>query len=345
MRLRGWGSSPLTRGKRIIAFGIGIGLGLIPAHAGKTGRGGKPYRRRRAHPRSRGENVCARALTASRSGSSPLTRGKPVRASRCLARLGLIPAHAGKTKGKAIVSFDPGAHPRSRGENDFKYLHGYAHQGSSPLTRGKPILHSAASAALRLIPAHAGKTLTVRVRRPITRAHPRSRGENPLTGRCPASGVGSSPLTRGKRPLVESPAQPGGLIPAHAGKTVRSAAVLVLIRAHPRSRGENTGTPSPNGLLDGSSPLTRGKRDTRAELLVGRRLIPAHAGKTPVRTLTRRLIRAHPRSRGENWMSWGSSRPTPGSSPLTRGKPTWQLLLAQASGLIPAHAGKTRGAR
>ena len=50
-------------------------------------------------------------------GSSPLTRGKHVRRSDRRDRRRLIPTHAGKTKGKAIVSFDAGAHPHSRGEN------------------------------------------------------------------------------------------------------------------------------------------------------------------------------------------------------------------------------------
>ena len=179
------------------------------------------------------------------------------------------------------------------------------------------------------------------MRRPITRAHPRSRGENPLTGRCPASGVGSSPLTRGKRPLVESPAQPGGLIPAHAGKTVRSAAVLVLIRAHPRSRGENTGTPSPNGLLDGSSPLTRGKLDELGVVAAHAGLIPAHAGKTDLAAAPRTGKRAHPRSRGENEGRAVNALYVWGSSPLTRGKRQGDFPLSEPLGLIPAHAGKT----
>ena len=50
---------------------------------------------------------------------------------------------------------------------------------------------------------------------------------------------------------------------------------------------------------------------------------------------------AHPRSRGENQDENIVNLSKQGSSPLTRGKPTWQLFLAQASGLIPAHAGKT----
>ena len=71
-----------------------------------------------------------------------------------------------------------------------------------------------------------------------------------------------------------------GLIPAHAGKTSKPAAPHGSTRAHPRSRGENTpvGTPAP--LVQGSSPLTRGKPLQRERGKHSRGLIPAHAGKT-----------------------------------------------------------------
>ena len=42
-------------------------------------------------------------------------------------------------------------------------------------------------------------------------------------------------------------------------------------------------------------------------------------------------------------MSWGSSRPTPGSSPLTRGTPRCDPRRGRVRRLIPAHAGNTAG--
>ena len=95
----------------------------------------------------------------------------------------------------------------------------------------------------------------------------------------------------------------------------------------------------------GSSPLTRGKPDTRAVVADIAGLIPAHAGKTclPARAGTPR--RAHPRSRGEN-RSWPSlSAHRRGSSPLTRGKRRWAEPYPRLPGLIPAHAGKTGSTR
>ena len=70
------GSSPLTRGKQHLRPHRGPRDGLIPAHAGKTDVRRLGARRRRAHPRSRGENTAHHPRTSSCAGSSPLTRGK-----------------------------------------------------------------------------------------------------------------------------------------------------------------------------------------------------------------------------------------------------------------------------
>ena len=51
------------------------------------------------------------------AGSSPLTRGKQFPAGLIGARVGLIPAHAGKTAAWDDVWSFTRAHPRSRGEN------------------------------------------------------------------------------------------------------------------------------------------------------------------------------------------------------------------------------------
>ena len=54
--------------------------------------------------------------------------------------------------------------------------------GSSPLTRGKRGFLPLICAACGLIPAHAGKPGPDRLVIVDTRAHPRSRGENPVHG-------------------------------------------------------------------------------------------------------------------------------------------------------------------
>ena len=77
-RRKGWGSSPLTRGKLSFLWCVVSDERLIPAHAGKTAK-----------------NALKRSLTP---GSSPLTRGKRSSTTLSLACQRLIPAHAGKTR-------------------------------------------------------------------------------------------------------------------------------------------------------------------------------------------------------------------------------------------------------
>ena len=91
------GSSPLTRGKLDEGAKSETGHGLIPAHAGKTRRRGRSSSMTGAHPRSRGENVRTLRAAAAGVGSSPLTRGKLAEWDGGGVRVGLIPAHAGKT--------------------------------------------------------------------------------------------------------------------------------------------------------------------------------------------------------------------------------------------------------
>ena len=275
-------------------------------------------------------------------GSSPLTRGKHALDAHRRRGRGLIPAHAGKTGSVARGLGVDGAHPRSRGENSTSKPVSKAKPGSSPLTRGKHPDDGADGGGLGLIPAHAGKTPSASPGADPTWAHPRSRGENAQGDHVARAVAGSSPLTRGKRFRVRSKQSFEGLIPAHAGKTLRRMDARIHERAHPRSRGENF----PGRVRDdsgaGSSPLTRGK-PVEAELWVADRgLIPAHAGKTFIWSAPDLKTAAHPRSRGENWWRPVARGLRAGSSPLTRGKLVWRVILRLSRRLIPAHAGKTK---
>ena len=131
------------------------------------------------------------------------------------------------------------------------------------------------------------------------------------------------------------------LIPAHAGKTSPDPRSGQRNTAHPRSRGENFRQTVRVAVGGGSSPLTRGKQVEWSAKNKRRRLIPAHAGKTSRQSGMALSQWAHPRSRGEN-STPSTTRLSPrGSSPLTRGKPSMTWGGDTASGLIPAHAGKT----
>ena len=134
--------------------------------------------------------------------------------------------------------------------------------GSSPLTRGKRAAIFSRIAVVRLIPTHAGKTDGSVPNAFGLRAHPRSRGENQAIQLLGSSFQGSSPLTRGKQALHTRPIHHHGLIPAHAGKTLTPPRMRPGGRADPRSRGENDDTGGETRVVPGSSPLTRGKRQS-----------------------------------------------------------------------------------
>ena len=196
----------------------------------------------------------------SRSGSSPLTRGKPGLLLHSRRGCGLIPAHAGKTQIVRAAVQGARAHPRSRGENPDNDPAGMCSDGSSPLTRGKLPDVGGPHTGGRLIPAHAGKTCSTRQNWRTLWAHPRSRGENVGVEAGYEGEPGSSPLTRGKPRRIDGAVHAARLIPAHAGKTIVFCLSGVSFAAHPRSRGENH-YPHPEMRSDrGSSPLTRGKR-------------------------------------------------------------------------------------
>ena len=231
---------------------------------------------RAAHPRSRGENFRTAGPAFTRSGSSPLTRGKPLSSPS-------LPAH-----------------PRSRGENMWRPNPASSSCGSSPLTRGKHDHRDGLESFLGLIPAHAGKTASSADRRAWRQAHPRSRGENSALADIDALRNDSSPLTRGKLQRRVNPELKPRLIPAHAGKTSGRPSPTGAAAAHPRSRGENPALGFSHRSYHGSSPLTRGKPlDAPPDRPVAG-LIPAHAGKTAPLNLPWGPTGAHPRSRGEN---------------------------------------------
>ena len=111
------GSSPRMRGKRHDPDGGMVRTGLIPAHAGKTHFYSLYIGISWAHPRACGENAGELRKFSGYVGSSPRMRGKHFIKAKLRDRLGLIPAHAGKTGSTASPREDAEAHPRACGEN------------------------------------------------------------------------------------------------------------------------------------------------------------------------------------------------------------------------------------
>ena len=213
-------------------------------------------------------------------GSSPRMRGKREDYGIALAASGLIPAHAGKTSVTLRLLPRSEAHPRACGENWGRVVGDVNLVGSSPRMRGKRVPATRPRNANGLIPAHAGKTMTKLNPLSVRWAHPRACGENAVRAARALKVGGSSPRMRGKHNKAFRFCGNRGLIPAHAGKTLRAASANKYSPAHPRACGENNGYFSLLWCGLGSSPRMRGKRHGDPLLARTLGLIPAHAGKT-----------------------------------------------------------------
>ena len=213
----------------------------------------------RAHPRVCGENEIPTTDRVLCDGSSPRVRGKRIIFLRLLRLVRLIPACAGKTPPPKSRSSTARAHPRVCGENrNWKRLY-QGRAGSSPRVRGKRVTTSRHLTYFRLIPACAGKTLTLREAARLQTAHPRVCGENIARIFSCQEGKGSSPRVRGKRPRRSRLRRRLGLIPACAGKTSLVTGAGDRGGAHPRVCGENLGEMFRSCSRLGSSPRVRGK--------------------------------------------------------------------------------------
>ena len=110
------GSSPHTRGARSTVNATTSALRIIPAYAGSTRTTPPKSASGRDHPRIRGEHKAGFPALWISDGSSPHTRGAPIRA--------VAPVTAGQD------------HPRIRGEHAVYLFVAERGGGSSPHTRG-----------------------------------------------------------------------------------------------------------------------------------------------------------------------------------------------------------------
>ena len=131
------------------------------------------------------------------------------------------------------------------------------------------------------------------------------------------------------------------IIPALAGNTWVVGFTVHPREDHPRSRGEYPSAPGTPTGMSGSSPLSRGIPNPRGYCHSHPRIIPALAGNTARRRRRGRVEGDHPRSRGEYSTLVSSSANLAGSSPLSRGIPSFQEWKRSSPRIIPALAGTT----
>ena len=193
------GSPPHSRGRQWVAAPGLVYWGLTPAFAGKTARNATGDRRRKAHPRIRGEDQFCTLTPAAQHGSPPHSRGRRHAPERWPGRDRLTPAFAGKTRytnsGRPVVK----AHPRIRGEDSLPGDRWGETDGSPPHSRGRHIVIHKIFSYARLTPAFAGKTGGPPAIRFVVEAHPRIRGEDSAPFNLTWAVAGSPPHSRGRQ--------------------------------------------------------------------------------------------------------------------------------------------------
>ena len=146
-----WGS----RGVALLRAGA---WGIIPAHAGLTGRRRSSCTRCWDHPRACGAHLQPYCQQRFYSGSSPRMRGSRTHRIPLLSQVGIIPAHAGLTARKSRRFTIRRDHPRACGAHLNTPAFAWLFQGSSPRMRGSHRGKDKSLVRAGIIPAHAGLT-------------------------------------------------------------------------------------------------------------------------------------------------------------------------------------------
>ncbi len=132
-----------------------------------------------------------------------------------------------------------------------------------------------------------------------------------------------------------------GIIPAHAGLTLRPATNSRRFRDHPRACGAHFKLVVSVYQPAGSSPRMRGSLTSMIFCFLTLGIIPAHAGLTSSLEGGMVISRDHPRACGAHWWLTAVASASRGSSPRMRGSLQVGCLSLSACGIIPAHAGLT----
>ena len=229
----------------------------------------------------------------------PRMRGKISRVRDDLARVGITPAYAGKSRAKKAVAAVRRDHPRICGEKRISSTALWYAVGSPPHMRGKDSENRFAENPQGITPAYAGKSLSLCLVRRFRGDHPRICGEK-AADRCgPRRVSGSPPHMRGKAASVHFCCAGAGITPAYAGKSASNVSLMSWSRDHPRICGEKYHKAMGIRNPQGSPPHMRGKEEQCIRRFAPTGITPAYAGKRLLGALSRLSRRDHPRICGE----------------------------------------------
>ena len=157
-------------------------------------------------------------------GSSPHTRGTLKDSGSDALSERFIPAYAGNAAMRQAFGRRWTVHPRIRGERGPSVLTSCSTSGSSPHTRGTHATLGGYIPHIRFIPAYAGNARQSLQSAHRVAVHPRIRGERCGADAGAVKHAGSSPHTRGTRPLAKVISKVLRFIPAYAGNALVSPA-------------------------------------------------------------------------------------------------------------------------
>ena len=336
-----YGSSPRSRGPLPIRGREPPSWRFIPAFAGTTRSSTVAALRIAVHPRVRGDHDIGAQAEDLGIGSSPRSRGPRDEPQACRRHDRFIPAFAGTTRARHAVRSRGTVHPRVRGDHAPSGTPENVTTGSSPRSRGPRNVREGARNIRRFIPAFAGTTPLPTFITPGITVHPRVRGDHAPRFVAMYSLYGSSPRSRGPQGGRRHRDRRQRFIPAFAGTTRRSARRISSCAVHPRVRGDHRHAEPSGERRRGSSPRSRGPLSQPVTAREGRRFIPAFAGTTCDRGLSRAEASVHPRVRGDHAALATTAGDAAGSSPRSRGPPFASVERRLKDRFIPAFAGTT----
>ena len=273
------GDHPRIRGEHVGAkVGHAAATGIIPAYAGNTDNRIRVLHDYLDHPRIRGEHSALFAAVVADAGIIPAYAGNTFPSDLTLRpRGGSSPHTRGTPALVASASALPWDHPRIRGEHFNANLTSWNGKGIIPAYAGNTVQSIANAARSAGSSPHTRGTHVMRLAGPpITRDHPRIRGEHERCAPALRRHVRIIPAYAGNTSL---PA-PGGRLfsgssPHTRGTLIKFNKVLASCGDHPRIRGEHRISPFLCGHARGIIPAYAGNTvvDVDAEL--------DHVGSSP----------------------------------------------------------------